>query len=109
MEDTDEIAAGDTADIPSPNVTSCEAVELSCSTSLREQTADLIFTEKNGNAHHFTIPLEQLRKLYVKIDEACRNDPRFFDAVGALHRMARLTGAAGDHRETDVLTISPEN
>jgi len=79
MEDTDELAAGDTAEIPSKSVTSCEAAELSCSTSAREQMADLILTERNGNAHHFTIPLEQLRKLYLIIDEACRKDPLFLN------------------------------
>jgi hypothetical protein len=74
IEDTAEIAAGDTAEIPAPHGSSYEAVELTCSTSAGEQTADLILTEKNGYAHHFTIPVEQLRKLYLKIGEAYGND-----------------------------------
>jgi hypothetical protein len=74
IENSTEIAAGDTEEIPAPFASSYEAVELTCSTSAGEQTADLILTEKNGYAHHFTIPLEQLRKLYLKIGEAYGND-----------------------------------
>jgi hypothetical protein len=77
MEDTEEILAesteeiGGTDEMPMPFVSSYEAVELSCWSSPRGETVELILTEKNGNAHCFTVPLEQLWKFYRGINPGC--------------------------------------
>jgi hypothetical protein len=74
MDDTSEILAESTEEIAGtdemrvPFVSSYEAVELSCWTSASGETAELCLTEKNGNAHCFTIPLGQLWKFYLGID-----------------------------------------